>query len=260
LLRVCKKGAAAPEILVPAGTAWVGAADTDKLAAKDEKPIHQVKVPAFYIDTTEVTIDDFAAFVKDTGYRTTAEKRKVKETWKTYYRPNDVGDKKANGKWPVILVSHKDAEAYADWKGKRLPTEAKWERAARGDTRNVYPWGDKWNDSKCNNHEISGEGNEFITNDFDYGSPIPVGSIAADASPLGVRDMAGNVAEWVANQMEAYEDSEYVVRGAERRFYVFKGGTWGGGKDEARISFRGRGPSGQADVYVGFRLARDAKE
>jgi len=113
----CKGGGskAAEEILIPAGKAWVGAPQTDKEAAPEEQPIHPVDVPAFYIDSREVTFDDFARFVQETEYKTSAEKQKARDTWRSHYRPKDVdATNKANGSYPVFLVSQKDAEEYAE--------------------------------------------------------------------------------------------------------------------------------------------------
>jgi len=101
---------------------------------------------------------------------------------------------------------------------------------------------------------------KYILPDFPNGGSIPVGVQPDDVSPRGVRDMAGNVSEWTASQFEEYTDSDYTVRGPERRFYVFKGGSWGSDDaKEPRIAYRGRGPRTMSDIYIGFRCARDAK-
>lgn len=256
----CRGRTSAQEVLIPAGKVWVGAGANDKDAMPEERPIHQVDVPAFYMDLNEVTYGEFADFVQQTGTRTSAEKQKAKETWRTYYHEKDEGKTKNNRDYPVILVSKKDAEAYAASKGKRLPTEAEWERAARGDDQRVYPWGDRWNDRFCNNARMDrSDLGKYILPDFPNGGPIPVGINPDDRSPFGVHDMGGNVAEWTSDLLESYDNSEYVVRGPEKRFYVFKGGSWGGDAREARIAFRGRAPSTQADYYQGFRCVRDAK-
>jgi sulfatase modifying factor 1 len=243
-------GAKMQEILIPGGDTWVGSPSSDELAEPEEMPIHKEKVKAFYIDSREVTFAEFKEFVDETGHVTTAEKAKSKDTWRTYYNEKTVH-------YPVFLVSRKDAVKYAEWKGKRLPTEAEWERAARGDTKNIFPWGNEWGDNKCANSYASTR--EMMTV-LSTGGPIPAGVQKNDVTPGGVRDLAGNVAEWTEDRFEEYVGSDYETRGVERKTFVLKGGSWGSdGPKECRIAHRGRAVQTMSDFYVGFRCARDAK-
>ncbi|WP_316793179.1 formylglycine-generating enzyme family protein [Pedobacter frigoris] len=227
---------------IPAGTFTMGA--IDKEGRRDEYPAHQVKLDGFWIDETEVTNAQFAAFVKATGYVTQAERKPDWEELKkqlpqgtpkpaeellqpaslTFVQPkqhvdiNDVsqwwswtvgaswkhpqGPKSTiNGKdnYPVTQVSWIDAQAYAKWAGKRLPTEAEWEYAARGGLKSKkYPWGDE--DPLAGRIKANTWQGEFPYSDKKtdgFGSVAPVKSFAANGYEL--YDMAGNVWEWTAD-------------------------------------------------------------
>ncbi len=168
----------APMVLVPAGEFTMGARDDDKNAKINEHPAHQVYLDAFYIDQFEVTTSLYGKFFQKT-------KRDPPKFWS-----NSV--LKQHPKKPVVGVSREDANAYCEWVGKRLPTEAEWEKAARGMDQPLYPWG-------------SEQPNETLANfnhccDFnDYEVLATVGSFQAGISPYGAYDMAGNVEEWVAD-------------------------------------------------------------
>jgi sulfatase modifying factor 1 len=157
-----------------------------------ESPIHEVFVDNFFMDETSVTNYAFAEFVKQTGYKTTAELNgsasgyengKMSEikglNWKTYF----VEDRKYH---PVVLVSWNDANEFAKWSGKRLPTEAEWEKAARGKLiNNLYPWGNKEPDiTTCNFGKA--------TDNFPPTSEVK----AFSPNTYGLYDMAGNVWNW----------------------------------------------------------------
>jgi formylglycine-generating enzyme required for sulfatase activity len=240
-------------IAIPAGSFWMGARADDHRASKDEKPRHRVTLDAFSIDRTEVTYLAYQQFL--TGLETAGhrfchpdEPRSevhAPETHRLYITAMDR---------PVIGVDWYDAFAYCNWAGKRLPTEAEWERAARGDDERLYPWGNEWDPQRANS---DGKADGFRT-------IAPVGSFPTGASPYGVLDMAGNVWEWVNDSYDAkyYRDSpERNPTGAELHWFkVVRGGSWTDLARDLRSSNRERrvryAPTRRYD-YVGFRCARD---
>lgn len=148
------------------------------MGSDEEKPSHRVYLDAFYIDKYELTTSRYAQFLK-------ATRRKQPDHW------NEVS-MAAHRDRPVIGVDWHDADAYCRWSGKRLPTEAEWEKAARGTEGRQYPWG--------NERPTSRNANFGKCCDWKgYASLAPVGSLEAGKSPLGISDMAGNVYEWVAD-------------------------------------------------------------
>ncbi len=154
-------------ILVPAGPVVVGSENGNA----NEQPQHTVMVSAFKIDKYEVTNEQFAAFIEATGY-------KAQGPWQRGLsdQPN----------MPVRYVTWHDAKAYAEYIGRRLPTEAEWEKAARGSEGSVYPWGNDWN------------------SDFVATSIQTVGAIDKNVSDYGVYDMAGNAWEWTSDWYDRY--------------------------------------------------------
>lgn len=188
---------------VPAGSFSMGSNDY-----ADEKPVHTVHLDKYYIGKYEVTVGQFKKFCNATG-KTMPEQ----PSW------NNRDDH------PVVNVTWNDAKAYCDWAGLRLPTEAEWEKAARGPSTGSgqarkYPWGNKWNSSKCNSSE----------NGDSYTNTSPVGSFPSGVSPYGAYDMAGNVWEWCNDW---YDGSYYgsspssnptgPSSGSAR---VLRGGSW----------------------------------
>lgn len=154
-------------VLVPAGAFLMGSAD----GHFSERPAHQVFLDAYLIDTYEVTNAQFEKFVKDRGYA-------PQGPWKRGYA-------EGQGDYPVRFVTWYDARAYAEWAGRELPTEAMWEKAARGASGYVYAWGPTWK------HRMA-----RVDLDVEAG-PGKVGSYPQGASPYGCLDMGGNVWEWV---------------------------------------------------------------
>jgi len=155
-----------------------------------------VELPAFHIDRYPVTNEDFTRFAEAAGYQTTGEKQGRPVTWRTL--------SEGKSRHPVVCVSWDDAEAYAQWAGKRLPTADEWEKAARGEDGRLYPWGDLYDSSKCNTFE-SMPG--FHTTE--------VGMLEAGKSPYGVYDMVGNVAEWTATSVT--DEAKRVIAGGSWR-------------------------------------------
>lgn len=221
-----------PMIAIPAGEFTMG---SDRGI---ERPPHTVFVEAFEIDQFEVTNEQFEKFVAATGYVTDAEKA-GDTSWRAYAKdkPNH----------PVVKVSWNDAKAFCEWAGKRLPTEAEWEKAARGTDGRIYPWGNEWDVNKVNAKESG------------YRGTTIVGSFPAGASPYGVMDMAGNVAEWTSDWFQAYPgypggDNEAQYFGEKYR--VIRGGGWFSDKELVRTTTRSASSVTLANDDVGFRCAR----
>ena len=219
-------------IEIPAGPFTMGS-DTGEA---DEAPAHEVDLPAFEIDQFEVTNADFAQFIEATGYQTDAEKEGRSKNWRNAAEGKD--------NHPVVYVSWNDAVAYCEWLGKRLPTEAEWEKAARGTERWMYPWGDEWDPSKANVKETGLRGT------------AAVGSFGAGASPYGVEDTAGNVWEWTADWYEPYPGSTYDSEYFGQKFKVVRGGGWFEMADAVRTTNRDLTSPAAANDDIGFRCAR----
>jgi formylglycine-generating enzyme required for sulfatase activity len=197
------------------------------------RPQRSVFLDAFTIERTEVTNAAFARFVQETGY--------AAKGWDDAVL-SDLADV------PVVGVTWRDADAYCRWAGLRLPSEAEWEKAARGADGRIYPWGDTWNPARSNTAESG------------YGQPRPVGSYPHGASPYGVLDMGGNVAEWVAD----YYDPDYYAAAPNRNpsgpnkvmDHVLRGGSFALPHAYARTFVRDSSHSSEPNRRVGFRCAR----
>jgi formylglycine-generating enzyme required for sulfatase activity len=206
---------------------------------EDEKPQRQVTLDGFYIDETEVTLAAFKAFVVATGYRSTSEAKgdAIQYTWRAFDAPERQDH-------PVRWMSWQDANAYCQWAGKRLPTEAEWEKAARGTEGLIYPWGNTWDDARV-----------------PHGDTAPVTAVPNGASPYGVLGMAGGVWEWVADWYDPYYyQSGPTVNptGPEQtRDKVLRGGAFDNVYWKQRAAHRHfGGATGYAQDH-GFRCARD---
>lgn len=220
-------------------------------ATADEKPGRQIYLSTFSIDRYEVTNDLFAAFVAATGYQTAAEQSAAERadglSWRHPFHP----DSAAVPDHPVVYVSWQDAHAYCAWRGGRLPTEAEWEKSARGSDGRLWPWGAAF---------AAGRANIWGAEDG-YARLAPVGSFPLGASPYGALDMAGNVWEWCAD----WYDPEYYAtaptkdpQGPETgRFKVLRGGSWiNPGGPVLRSSNRFEVLPVERSTYIGFRCAR----
>jgi formylglycine-generating enzyme required for sulfatase activity len=237
---------------IPAGSFTMGSED----GASDKKPVHTVHLDRYYIGKYEVTVGQFRKFVNATGYKTDAEK-----SGGAYVYVNGSWTQKSDANWsntyfsqtenhPVVCVSWNDAKAYCDWAGLRLPTEAEWEKAARGTDGRKYPWGSSWDAGKCNSDE-KGDSYEYTS---------PVGSFPTGVSPYGCYDMAGNVWEWCndwyGEKYYASSPSNNPTGPSSGDARVLRGGGWYDIANYCRSSFRNRNAPGFRIYYFGFRVAQ----
>ncbi|GAB4468138.1 MAG: hypothetical protein Kow00124_02070 [Anaerolineae bacterium] len=244
-------------VFVPGGTFLMG--DESR---ENSSPRHEVTLDAFYIDRTEVTNAQWRACVEAGACSPPADTRAYDGT--PYY------DDPAFDDYPVIYVSWAAADAYCRWRGARLPTEAEWEMAARWDPQTgavtLYPWGDEWDPARANACDSSCMLLEAADPAADDGWPqtAPVGSFPDGASPLGVLDMAGNVAEWVADW---YGAAYYSVSPAENptgpesgTTRVVRGGAWGVSAAGVQSVLRSRFEPGLTAPGIGLRCAVSAED
>jgi len=217
-------------VLVPAGEFIMGT------TFEDESPRHAVFVEAFEIDKFEVTNEEFERFIAETGYQTEAEKGGEEDNWRAY------AERKP--RHPVVKVTWNDALAYCQWAGKRLSTEGEWEKAARGTEGLLYPWGDEWDPARANTRESG------------YRGTTVVGSFREGASPYGVMDMAGNVAEWTSDWYKAYPGSDFSSPYFGEKYRVIRGGGWFSDQELVRTTERSASSEELRNDDVGFRCAR----
>lgn len=216
--------------LIKSGSFMMGTDDPN--ARLEWRPAHAVTVPDFAMDLNEVTNEEYFRFVKQTGHSAPSH-------WKDGNFP------KGEAKLPVYNVSWFDARDYAAWADKRLPTEAEWEYAARGTDNREYPWGNDWYDELSN----SGEDNRQ--------RPVAVGSFPRGASPFGIFDMAGNVAEWVADDFNLYPGSTAKPLPG---YKVYRGGSYRFPKHELVTTTRWSEVATEKVPYIGFRCAKDVSK
>ena len=230
----------APMALIPAGEFWMGSPDGE--GEKDEHPRHRVYLDAFYMDKFEVTVSRYAEFLRATGWPSP-------EYWQQVSRGK-------HDKLPVVGVDWHDAEAYCRWAGKRLPTEAEWEKAARGTDGQTYPWGNEELTSG-----LATYGKVFFFSSQYDGGLAPVDSYEPGRSPYGLHHMAGNVWEWVAD----WYDQGYYWQNTNRNPIgppkgdqkVIRGGSWNDDSVYTRSAARYGYILTRREDHVGFRCARD---
>lgn len=262
------------EVLIPGGPFSMGTS-TEAWALDNERPAHQVEVKPFYLDTTPVSNGDYLAFVADRGYDdprwwTTAG-------WQHRQQADLVGplfwSRDRDGSWwrrsfqtmvplepdePVMHVCLYEAQAYAAWAGRRLPTEAEWEKAARWDPNSNrcrrYPWGD--GDPTA---ALANLGQRHLR-------PALVGSYPDGASPLGVHQLIGDVWEWTSSSFGPYPGfkvfpyPEYSQVFYGQDYFVLRGGSFGTDLAACRGTFRNWDFPIRRQIFAGFRTARDAAE
>jgi iron(II)-dependent oxidoreductase len=259
------------EVLVEAGEFVMGTS-TDPWAYDNERPAHIVDLPAFWIDTTPVCNAEYVAFVEDGGYDNPRwwsaagwewRRRSNKRTPAFWLRSDGEWSRRRFGRVeplpmaePVQHVCWYEADAYARWAGKRLPTEHEWEKAASWDpvrkVKHRYPWGDE------------PAGPEYANLGQVRLQPTPVASFPRGASPVGALQMVGDVWEWTSTSFTGYpgfrafpyrEYSE-VFFGSE--YKVLRGGSWATDPTACRTTFRNWDLPVRRQIFVGFRCARDA--
>nr|WP_234443432.1 ergothioneine biosynthesis protein EgtB [Streptomyces sp. NRRL B-24484] len=259
------------EVLVPAGPFTMGT-DTEPWALDNERPAHRVELPAYWLDTVPVTNAAYLAFVEDGGYR--EPRWWTPAGWEHRTQAGLVAPlfwSRDGGQWlrrrfgtvepvppdePVLHVSWYEADAYARWAGRRLPTEAEWEKAARFDPATGrsrrYPWGDE---PPAAEHANLGQR---------HLQPAPAGSYPEGTAPCGARQLIGDVWEWTASDFLPYPGfapwpyKEYseVFFGPE--YKVLRGGSFAVAPVACRGTFRNWDYPVRRQIFAGFRTARSA--
>ncbi len=201
-------------VLIPAGEFLMGMKDGDPLGLVWTTPQRKVNLPGYYIDKFTVTNKEYKKFVDATGHRAPHDKKHgTIYSWKDNMYTENLDDH------PVVLVNWFDAEAYCKWAGKKLPTEAEWEKAARGTDGRLWPWGNEY-------ERIEFPGIVTMANTYSFRALItmPVGSFPEGASPYGVMDMAGNVFEWTSSWFKGYPGSKWEHPLYGEKYKVSRGG------------------------------------
>jgi formylglycine-generating enzyme required for sulfatase activity len=238
-----------PEMIhIPAGKFWMGSNPKDEKAWDDERPQHRLYLLDYYLAKTPVTNAQYAVFVRATGHE-------LPSHWEGGKIPDGKDDH------PVVYVSWHDAVAYCSWLAEatgrpyRLPSEAEWEKGARGTDGRIYPWGNVWDKDKCN----TSEGNR--------GSTTPVGAYPQGASPYGLLDMSGNVWEWTSslwgtdffNSDFKYpydpKDGRENLQASDKIRRVLRGGAFLSSQKYARCASRNHYNPISRFRYDGFRVA-----
>ncbi|BCK88613.1 hercynine oxygenase [Sideroxyarcus emersonii] len=242
-------------VLIPAGKFLMGT--NLKNADAASHPQHTVQLKAYRIDKYLVTNAQYARFIAATGHRPPSD-------WKDGKIPQ------GTALYPVTLVNWYDATAYAKWAGKRLPTEAEWEKAARGTDGRRWPWGNEMDPARLNTY-------------YNVGSASNVNTYSNGVSPYGVYDMAGNVDEWVADDFEPYKGTDAaaeVFQGkmarvqseedktmkvadlvpVNRQYKVLRGGSWKGDPFSTATYHRDYSWPNYASDFYGFRCASSVDE
>ncbi len=245
------------QIFIPEGSFRMGGLDVK--AETDEIPDRQVSISNFWMDKLEVTNAMYMLCVQQNVCKTPILFRSEKR--EKYFNTEEYVD------YPVIYITWNDANDYCAWAGRRLPTEAEWERAARGDDFRTFPWGDERPDTSRAN---------FNRNSRDVSR---VGSFPSGASPYGILDMAGNVWEWVADfydpnyyslEIDLNPTGPLIAPGIRSQRHVIRGGSYQDVEADIRVSNRGHASGadpdaaldsaeyhGETSSKIGFRCASD---
>ncbi len=233
-------------ILIPEGKFVFGS----NSGARDEFPQSERFAGFFYIDRYEVSNSDYMNFVR-------SARAPLPRSWAKDGYPDD------KASCPVMVTLH-EAEAYARWAGKRLPSEIEWEKAARGFSGNLYPWGNEFEPGRANSMELWADEKGLADLQKKYGSAepslLPVDSFVPEGdSPFGVANMAGNAPEWTSDWYRAYDGNTQKNEKFGNRYRVVRGGGWFHWKDMLRSV--DRNPSGIPNLYrdnsAGFRCVKE---
>ncbi len=223
-------------IYIPAGESWEGSDEWDHEYKADEMPERKITLDAFWIDRTEVTNAMYAQCVKEGVCDLPCSSEVNSRFYDLIY---------AN--YPVVYVTWQDAMDYCNWLGGRLPTEAEWEKAARGTSRSKYPWQEGYPTA------------ENVNAANTMGDTAPVGSYLFGASYYGVLDMAGNVREWVYDWYDedyySYAPLENPMGPATGTDKVLKGGSYFDNYEHTRVADRLFHPPDSAGINRGFRCS-----
>jgi len=239
-MSVSKEVDLVPMVTIPAGEFLMGS--PEETGRADERPQRSVYLDEFVIDQVEVTNERYLAFVASTGHRSPPNP----------YGTGPLVSVKGIEQLPVVQATWYDAKAYCSWAKKRLPTEAEWEKAARGTDGRLFPWGNEPATSKRANFDREWEEEHTLH---------PVGSLPYGDSPYGVKDLSGNAREWVQD----WYDSEYYQhapdrnpQGPNKRGVVrsIRGGSWHSPISDITTTARGRGGFALQTHGTGFRCAR----
>ena len=235
-------------VYVPAGEFEMGSDD----GSPDEQPVHTVYLGDYWIDQTEVTNGQYERCVVSGGC--SKPKNSGSSTRDSYYSSGQYRN------YPVIYVDWNQADAYCTWAGGRLPTEAEWEKAARGTDGRIYPWEDEFDGTKLNycdkNCSLDWKDEKY---DDGYVDTAPVGSYPAGSSPYGALDMAGNVWEWASD----WYAEDYYKNSPDRNpigpqsgeYRVLRGGSWGYDDSLSRSAYRYWVDPALRNSFIGFRCA-----
>ena len=211
-------------VWIPGGTFTMGSDLFDI-----EGPIREVHVDGFWIDRFPVTHHEYLGYVQQSGAAALPD-------WP------DEGPGAALADYPVERVTWNEARDYAAWCGKRLPTEAEWEKAARGDDAREWPWGPTFLEGNVNVWDVAKPSNLMT---------IPNQSRPGNFSPFGVIDMSGNVEEWVEDNFLPYETGQVAYPSTQGNCRVLRGGSWFYTNEMARCSFR----RGALPTFSGYERA-----
>ena len=216
---------------IAGGEFLMGSDDGDEY----ERPAHRVSVAPFYMDLTEVTCEMYQEFVKSTGHR-------VPPNWTNNSYPSGAA------KLAVTGVDWYDADAYAKWVKKRLPTEEEWEFAARSNDGRRYPWGNNWSSGAANAGDSSAQ------------RVVDVGSFSPGKTRTGLLDLAGNAWEWTSSDLVAYPNGKLPEK-PSGEIKVVRGGSWQGTTSEVTTTYRGYLLASGGNDYsaTGFRCVRDVQ-
>ena len=249
-----------PELVkVPVGPFLMGSSSADSQASDDERPQHPLTLPDYWIGKTEVTNAQFRPFVEGDGYTNQAYWTAAGWAWRQENKitqPSSWDDPQWNGPdYPVVGVSWFEAVAYCRWLSKQtgitfsLPSEAEWEKAARGSDGLIYPWGNTWDASLVNSSESG------------LKKPMPVGSYPKGASPYGALDMAGNVWEWCATQWgktypyQLEDEWRATYLEADATYRVVRSSSWSANSTYVRGAYRDGNNPRDRNIIIGLRVA-----